>query len=63
MEKAQEVVVKVSPERADNARRSFKCDVCGTMFSVPGEAGLCPKCGNRCDENACPVVDASDEDY
>ncbi|MBC7344909.1 MAG: hypothetical protein H5U03_05765 [Clostridia bacterium] len=56
-------MVKVSPERADNARRSFKCDVCGTMFSVPGEAGLCPKCGNRCDENACPVVDASDEDY
>lgn len=50
--------------KADNAESNFKCLSCGTMFSREGETTKpCPKCGNICTVERCPVVGASNEDY
>ncbi|MEW6663296.1 MAG: hypothetical protein ACOY9Y_05515 [Bacillota bacterium] len=53
----------VNRTRADNAKRSFKCGVCGTTFASSAMTAGCPSCGNTCSEGSCRVIDASDEDY
>lgn len=48
----------------DNAEASFKCQLCGNMFSRGKERiKRCPKCGYTCSIETCQTLGASNEDY
>jgi len=50
--------------KPDNTEASFKCQLCGTMFSRGKEKIKgCPQCGYTCSVDTCPTLGASNEDY
>jgi len=54
----------MSNDRTDNTEAGYKCSRCGGMFASHDESTVrCPYCAMLCDETACRVVDASNEEY